>query len=41
MFFSLLITIVLYPVGTSTKAFIKGVDTWKKETIMKKVLLFY
>ncbi|XAR70875.1 hypothetical protein NMG60_11027909 [Bertholletia excelsa] len=27
--------IVLF-VGTSTKAFFKGVDTWKKETIMKK-----
>ena len=23
--------------GTSTKAFFKGVETWKKETIMKKV----
>ncbi|XP_058201682.1 sulfite exporter TauE/SafE family protein 3-like [Rhododendron vialii] len=27
--------IVLF-VGTSTKAFFRGVDTWKKETIMKK-----
>lgn len=24
--------------GTSTKAFLKGVETWKKETIMKKVI---
>lgn len=23
--------------GTSTKAFFKGVETWNKETIMKKV----
>lgn len=27
-------------IGTSTKALIKGVDTWKKETIMKKVTNF-
>lgn len=27
--------IVLF-IGTSTKAFMKGIDTWKKETIMKK-----
>ncbi|KAJ4708030.1 Sulfite exporter TauE/SafE family protein [Melia azedarach] len=27
--------IVLF-IGTSTKAFLKGVETWKKETIMKK-----
>ncbi|PRQ27481.1 putative transmembrane protein TauE [Rosa chinensis] len=27
--------IVLF-IGTSTKAFLKGVDTWKKETIMKR-----
>ena len=26
-----------YFAGTSTKAFLKGVETWKKETIMKKV----
>lgn len=25
------------PAGTSTKALFKGVDTWKKETVMKKV----
>ncbi|KAG6501184.1 hypothetical protein ZIOFF_041056 [Zingiber officinale] len=25
-------------IGTSTKAFLRGVDTWKKETISKKVL---
>lgn len=25
-------------IGTSTKAFFKGVETWKKETIMKKVI---
>lgn len=23
--------------GTSTKAFLRGVETWKKETVMKKV----
>lgn len=23
--------------GTSTKALFKGIDTWKKETMMKKV----
>lgn len=28
--------IVLF-MGTSTKAFLKGVETWKKETLMKKV----
>jgi len=26
-------------IGTSTKALVKGIDTWKKETIMKKVNL--
>lgn len=26
--------------GTSTKAFLKGVETWKKETILKRVMLF-
>lgn len=25
-------------VGTSTKALFKGIETWKKETIMKKVI---
>jgi hypothetical protein len=25
---------------TSTKAFLKGVETWKKETITKRVLTF-
>lgn len=25
--------------GTSTKAFLKGVETWKKETILKRVML--
>ncbi|KAG5562606.1 hypothetical protein RHGRI_005363 [Rhododendron griersonianum] len=30
--------IVLF-VGTSTKAFFRGVDTWKKETIMKKLMV--
>jgi len=28
-------------VGTSTKAFLKGINTWKKETIVKKVNLPY
>ena len=27
--------------GTSTKAFLKGVETWKQETILKKVLDFF
>ena len=27
--------------GTSTKAFCRGVDTWKKETIMKKVFVLW
>lgn len=33
-----LVTILLIVIfiGTSTKAFLKGVETWKKETIMKK-----
>ncbi|KAE8694026.1 ATP-dependent DNA helicase DDM1-like [Hibiscus syriacus] len=30
-----LLLIILF-IGTSTKALIKGVDTWKKETVMKK-----
>ncbi|CAL9080672.1 unnamed protein product [Musa textilis] len=30
-----ILLIVLF-IGTSTKAFLKGVETWKKETIMKK-----
>ncbi|KAK8566273.1 hypothetical protein V6N12_059803 [Hibiscus sabdariffa] len=30
-----LLLIILF-IGTSTKALIKGVDTWKKETLMKK-----
>lgn len=30
--------ILLSFIGTSTKAFFKGVETWKKETIIKKVL---
>jgi hypothetical protein len=25
---------------TSTKAFLKGVETWKKETVIKRVILF-
>lgn len=25
-------------IGTSTKAFSKGVETWKRETILKKVI---
>jgi hypothetical protein len=28
-------------VGTSTKALFKGIDTWKKETMIKKVNLPY
>jgi len=28
-------------IGTSTKALVKGIDTWKKETIMKKVNIIY
>ncbi|CAL5359121.1 unnamed protein product [Camellia sinensis] len=30
------VLLIILFVGTSTKAFFKGVDTWKKETIMKK-----
>lgn len=26
-------------VGTSTKAFFRGLETWNKETIMKKVIM--
>ena len=26
-----------YVIGTSTKALLKGLDTWKKETMMKNV----
>ncbi|KAL6320090.1 hypothetical protein AAG906_004599 [Vitis piasezkii] len=33
-----ILLIVLF-LGTSTKAFLKGVETWKKETIMKKVII--
>lgn len=29
-----------YPIGTSIKAFFKGIETWKKETILKQVLVF-
>lgn len=38
MFADWMVTILLIIlfIGTSTKALIKGVDTWKKETIMKK-----
>lgn len=28
-------------IGTSTKAFFKGVETWKKETIIKKVVWIF
>lgn len=35
-----ILLIVLF-LGTSTKAFLKGVETWKKETIMKKVLFSF
>ncbi|KAL6320083.1 hypothetical protein AAG906_004592 [Vitis piasezkii] len=34
-----IVTILLIFAGTSTKAFLKGVETWKKETIMKKVII--
>ncbi|THU45269.1 hypothetical protein C4D60_Mb02t16050 [Musa balbisiana] len=30
------ILLIILFIGTSTKAFLKGVETWKKETIMKK-----
>ncbi|XP_057505175.1 sulfite exporter TauE/SafE family protein 3-like isoform X1 [Actinidia eriantha] len=30
------VLLIILFVGTSTKAFFKGVDTWKRETIMKK-----
>lgn len=30
-------TMVLLVAGTSAKALLKGIDTWKKETIMKRV----
>ncbi|XP_028124797.1 sulfite exporter TauE/SafE family protein 3-like [Camellia sinensis] len=30
------VLLIILFIGTSTKAFFKGVDTWKKETIMKK-----
>jgi hypothetical protein len=25
-------------IGTSTKAFLKGIETWKKETIIQRVI---
>ncbi|CAA0837259.1 Sulfite exporter TauE/SafE family protein [Striga hermonthica] len=31
------VLLILLFIGTSTKAFFKGVETWKKETIIKKV----
>ncbi|EXC22697.1 hypothetical protein L484_001800 [Morus notabilis] len=31
------VLLIILFIGTSTKAFFKGVETWKKETIMKKV----
>ncbi|XVF17880.1 hypothetical protein REPUB_Repub10bG0162800 [Reevesia pubescens] len=38
MFADWMVTVLLITlfIGTSTKALIKGIDTWKKETIMKK-----
>ncbi|KAL6320239.1 hypothetical protein AAG906_005310 [Vitis piasezkii] len=33
-----ILLIVLF-LGTSTKPFLKGVETWKKETIMEKVII--
>ncbi|KAF7830135.1 sulfite exporter TauE/SafE family protein 3 [Senna tora] len=30
------VLLIILFIGTSTKAFIKGVETWKKETLMKK-----
>ncbi|URE14747.1 PP-loop family [Musa troglodytarum] len=30
------VLLIILFIGTSTKAFLKGVETWKKETIMKK-----
>ncbi|KAJ7965986.1 Sulfite exporter TauE/SafE family protein [Quillaja saponaria] len=30
------VLLIILFIGTSTKAFLKGVDTWKKETLMKK-----
>ncbi|KAL8138597.1 hypothetical protein V2J09_004598 [Rumex salicifolius] len=30
------VLLIILFIGTSTKAFMRGVDTWKKETIMKK-----
>ncbi|XP_020575416.1 sulfite exporter TauE/SafE family protein 3-like [Phalaenopsis equestris] len=30
------VLLIILFIGTSTKAFMKGVETWKKETIMKK-----
>ncbi|KAL4560356.1 hypothetical protein LXL04_032506 [Taraxacum kok-saghyz] len=34
------VLLIILFIGTSSKAFCRGVDTWKKETIMKKVSLF-
>jgi len=31
----------VYKTGIATKAFLKGVETWKKETIIKKVLKIF
>ncbi|KAK4796246.1 hypothetical protein SAY86_028572 [Trapa natans] len=31
------VLLIILFIGTSTKAFFKGVDTWKKETLLKKV----
>lgn len=36
-FFFSPLTLFYSSTGTSTKAFLKGVETWNKETIMKKV----
>ncbi|KAA3458007.1 Transmembrane protein TauE like protein [Gossypium australe] len=33
------VLLIILFVGTSTKAFFKGVETWKKETILKQVLV--
>ncbi|XVE71061.1 hypothetical protein DITRI_Ditri10aG0119800 [Diplodiscus trichospermus] len=33
------VLLIILFIGTSTKAFLKGVETWKKETILKKILV--
>ncbi|KAK2968648.1 hypothetical protein RJ640_012491 [Escallonia rubra] len=35
------VLLIILFMGTSTKAFFRGVETWNKETIMKKVVCYW